>query len=499
MTIPDTAAVPQHGVGRLRSMPVRFAVVVILAACSASPTASPVVPTVSSTPPPSAAASQQVGLTWLYGEFGYQTSVLRVPLDYANPAGEQISIALARRPATDPANRIGTLVFLPGGPGDPGVEQLRTDFEALFTEPVRARFDIVAFDARGRPGGVFEPRVRCPFDDRQPPTTGDPRTGDLEKVVDAAAALAEACEEASGELLSFVGTDSIIQDVDRLREALHEESLSFQAISYGTFTGLHYAERYPDRVRAMILDAPLHPALDLLAWERDAVVTQQAVLDQLLAACAEDPACAFHVGGATRQAFDDLMAGFANGPIDGLSVLEAWAAVGLGLRDPAGLEVALAEAQGGDVDGMRDLADGVGDFDEIGYSLAVLCADQAGPRDVKAYLDLADELRPLAPDFAWTVASGVIACASWAVEGPSVAAPVQLNGVPPILILASTGDPSTPYPWAVALAGELDDASLVTRDGPGHGSAFLGNPCIDEISSTYLVALELPSTPVTCP
>lgn len=506
MTIPSWPISAWTRIGRRHATLACLAVVAILAGCSpASPTAPastsafpPPTPTAatSATPAPSATAGS--GLTWLYGEAGYETSVLRVPLDYAKPDSEQITIALARRPATDPAHRIGTLVFLPGGPGDSGIEPVRAWASPFFTEEVGARFDIVAFDARGNPAGLLDPKVRCPVDDPYETADFDPRTmTDLTEMAAWAKQFAAACEAGSGGILPFVGTENVIQDIDRLREALGEETLSFLGISYGTLTGLFYAERYPNRVRAMILDAPVDPALDLVTWYRNGTITDQGLLDAFLDACADDATCAFHSGGKTRQEFDGLMTRFAKGPIDGASVWEAWTSVSLGLRDPAWLATALAAARDGDTAAMRDMVEGLDDADRRGYGSALTCVDTDAPRDVDALVELFEELRPGAPDFAW-MASGGLDCAFWPVETQRPAGPIRAAGAPTMLVVGSTLDPSTPYAWAESVAAELDSGALVTRDGHGHGSTFLGNACIDGITNAYLIELTVPATGTTC-
>jgi pimeloyl-ACP methyl ester carboxylesterase len=291
-------------------------------ATPANGSALPTVEPASGAPSPSG----PTGLTWLDVAPGFRTSVLRVPLDYADPDGEQVPIAIARLEAGDPARRIGTLVYLPGGPGDPGVADLRDHAAILFTDAVRERFDIVSFDARGNPAqdlqgdptDVLEPNVHCPLEGELPDIVGDPRTA-ADVAGQARAAdrlLAEACTAGSGDILPLIGTANVVQDIDRLREALDEDRLSFVGISYGTVTDQRYAERYPDRVRAMILDAPVDLAADGPAAARETATTRQRLFDAFLAACAIDPTCAIG-DGRPRESFEALVARLAAAPIDG--------------------------------------------------------------------------------------------------------------------------------------------------------------------------------------
>jgi len=470
---------------------------------SAPPTGASAGPTVTPTAP-SASASPEAGLTWLYGTLGFKTSVLRVPLDYADAEGEQIAIAIARLEASDPERRIGTLVYLPGGPGDEGVAALRDHAEILFTDAVRERFDIVAFDARGNPaldlGGdptdFLEPNVHCPVARELPDIAGDPRTA--EDLVDQAGTwdrlLADACAVGSGEILPLIGTANVVQDIDRLREALGEDQLSFIGISYGTVTGQRYAERYPERVRAMILDAPVDLAADGRAAARQSATTSQRLFDAFLAACAIDAACAIHNDGRPREAFEALVARLAAEPLDGISAADLWTIVAVGLRQPDQLDEYLAAIVAGDTAFAVALLQLFAEPDCLGYGTAMNCLDR--DLSVVAGDDLA-ALRAAAPDFAW-LAEVNDPCPAWQLALAPPAAPVRATGAPPILVLGSTGDPSTPYAWAEAVAGQLDAGVLLTRVGDGHGSVYVDDPCIDRLTDAYLIDLATPPPGTRC-
>jgi len=407
----------------------------------------------------------------------------------------------ARLEAADPAQRIGTLVYLPGGPGDEGVAALRDGAEFLFTDAVRERFDIVAFDARGNPVDFLEPNVHCTIDGELPDIVGDPRTlavADLLEQVDARdRRLADACAAGSGEILPLIGTANVVQDIDRLREALGEDQLSFVGISYGTVTGQRYAERYPGRVRAMILDAPVDLAADASAAMKLAANTVQRLFDGFLAACSTDPTCAIHNDGRPREAFNALVARLAAAPLDGISAADLWTVLSIGLRQPDQLDEQLATIAAGDTVSTVALLQRLGDPDVLGYLTAMNCTDREFPRtDALIAEDLAT-LRTEAPDFAWIAAGGGL-CGDWRLAAPPPAAPVRAAGAPPILVIGSTGDPSTPYAWAEAVAGALDSGVLLTRVGTNHGSIYLDNPCIDRLTDAYLLNLEAPASGTRC-
>jgi hypothetical protein len=88
-------------------------------------------------------------LVWVDCGAGLQCATARVPLDYDNPNGPRISLALIRLPAGDPSRRIGSLILGAGGPGESGVDIVRGFGRFLGTEELRARFDVVGFGPRG--------------------------------------------------------------------------------------------------------------------------------------------------------------------------------------------------------------------------------------------------------------------------------------------------------------------------------------------------------------
>jgi pimeloyl-ACP methyl ester carboxylesterase len=495
-----------HGAGRktdrLRAALAGATVMLLVLGCSpggsetpsALPAGESAMPTAMSTAPP-ASPSPEAGLTWLYGTLGFRTSVLRVPLDYEDPDGEQIAISIARLDAGDPARRIGTLVYLPGGPGDPGVDALRSSADLLFTEAVRERFDIVAFDARGLPASALKPNVRCPEEGEQPEIAGDPRTApDLRaQVLAHERLLAEACAAGSGEILPLIGTANVVQDIDRLREALGEDQLSFVGISYGTVTGQRYAERYPERVRAMILDAPVDLAADGPSAARESATTLQGIFDAFLAGCATDPTCAIN-NGQPRESFDALVAQLAAAPVDGISAGDLWTIIVFGLREPDQLDEQLTAVAAGDTASAVALLQLISEPDRAGYATAMNCID----RDLSAVAgdDLA-ALRAAAPDFAW-LAEASDPCPAWRLPAPPPATPIRATGAPPILVLGSTEDPATPHAWAEAVAEQLDAGVLLTRVGGGHGSVYLDDPCIDRLTDAYLIDLATPLPGTRC-
>ena len=453
-------------------------------------------------------------LAWEACGGGFECTVLEVPLVEGDPAQGTVPLALTRLPAADRVNRVGSIVVNPGGPGLSAVDHLQAAWTSTLPV-VRERFDLVAFDPRAV--GRSSP-LRCASTaelDRYfalDPTPDGP--DELTALAQGAGALATACARGAGRLLGHLSTAAAVGDLEAVRVAVGDERLTYLGYSYGTTIGAGYLDRFPDRVRAMVLDSPIPASL---TW--DEVLTGQAVgferaLSAFLADCART-ACAFHrvVGGDLDVAYDRLLASVEDAPLPGdrtrtVGPGEAFLGVIAALYDqdsgwPA-LAAALAAAAQGDGTPLLALADGYLGRGLEGYStvseanLAVSCSDRPWPDDPGAYDALGQRLAERAPRFGRAVALAGLSCAAWPAKPDAVPAPVTGEGAPPVLVLGTTGDPATPYAWAVELAGRLDDAVLLTARGQEHTVYDVDGPsCVVEAVDAYLLTLEVPE-PVRC-
>ena len=125
------------------------------------------------------------------------------------------------------------------------------------------------------------------------------------------------------------------------------------------------------------------------------------------------------------------------------------------------------------------------------------CLDFQAPTDVATYTSWAARLKATAPHFAQMIAYNDLPCAFWPVPAERTPGPVSAAGAPPIVVVGTTGDPATPYAWAVALAKELDSGVLITRKGEGH-TGFEVSPCVQRSVDAYLVDLTVPRKGLTC-
>lgn len=445
---------------------------------------------------------------------GFQCGTVLVPLDYAQPGAGRLQLAVVRLAALDSAHRIGSLVVNPGGPGESGTDFVRDGAQILFSKEIRQRFDIVGFDPRGV--NLSSP-VRCVDDlehflafDLTPDTPAE-----LAALLEGERTFAEGCQRRNGDLLPFLGTENVARDLDRIRAALGDAKLTYIGFSYGTLIGSLYAQAFPERIRALVLDGVVDPTLDLAHLREAQAVAFEGALKRFLADCARNTTCAFYHGGKPGPALDALMRRIEKEPLPVTSIRDkrdvgpgyAWGAVlgALYARQtwPI-LAEALATAEQGDGSLLLLLSDPLnGRSANGGYSnlvdanRAVTCLDFPGPRDPAAYEAEAKRWAREAPHFGALVAYSSIGCAFWPVPPGRQPAAVSAPNAPPIVLIGTTGDPATPYAWAVALNHQLSSSVLITRKGEGHtGYAF--SACVQAAANAYLLDLTVPEVGLTC-
>ena len=291
---------------------------------------------------------------------------------------------MARLPATDPDARIGTLITNPGGPGGSGVDFLGND--GPFNDEVNRRFDIVSWDPRGV-GATAPLQCGSGFADTFLSTDLAPRDAAGRAALEQSlAAAVETCTAADPSLLAHIGTDAAVADLEAIRLALGGDPITYVGFSYGTLIGLRYAQRFPDDLRAMVLDGVVDPEQDL----GEQLVASAASLDRALAeildACGPD--CP--ITGDPQQAYRDLAEAVRTTPLrtgDGNDV--SFNAVGM-----AGLAVtydeelhapfyeAIAQGQRGDGNLFDLFAQGFVDDFDLGPTFAVNCLDLPHPTTV---------------------------------------------------------------------------------------------------------------------
>ncbi|MGW0708516.1 alpha/beta hydrolase [Streptomyces sp. NPDC002643] len=440
-----------------------------------------------------------------YGEGTFECATIEVPVDWERPHGDTIDLALARRRASDPGKRIGSLLVNPGGPGAPGVE-FALSAPVSFSPELLERFDIVGFDPRGI--GRSDP-VKCDEelivaqDESLYPTDAE----SFDALGRANRALGESCRAHTGPLVDHMDTASVVRDMEAIRVGLGEERISYLGVSYGTGIGQQYAERYPDRVRAMVLDSNMNHSLDSWGLQKTRAVAVEETFGQFADWCARTPSCALY-GRDVRALYDSLYRRAAAGELvlpDG----DVWTAERMQrtafgfLRSPLDwfrFAQVLAEWDDPEATAARSLRSS-GTPAEFAY-FPVLCQDY--DLDLPSYAALAgyrSRLARLAPvtrysHLGWTDLTG---CQEWPTRVANPPHRLRVDGTPPILLTNSRYDAATPYSWAVDTARQIGvEAVLLTYDGSGHGT-YWSSPCVRGAVDTYLVTLETPRKGTHCP
>lgn len=454
------------------------------------------------------------------GATSFRCATLTVPVSYAHSSGPSLGIAVAELPATGP-HPVGDLVMNPGGPGASGVQFLEQQ-GASFPAALRRSFNLVSFDPRGI--GSSDP-VRCvgPAGLRRllalDPAPVD--AAEVRPVVAATKAFVAACvAHTSHALLENVGTDVTARDLDRLRAALGQQKLDYLGFSYGTFLGERYAADFPHRVRAMVLDGVVDPAMSTAATDLSQAKGFELDLHDFFAWCPTNGACRGELGADPRAAYDRLFSELSSGtniPAYLKARFGGTQQVDLGVAE-TGLDAALyaeadwpylAQGIAGALRGNASLLAALAD-DYIGlqpdgsYSnlvaanAAISCVDRPGPRSLRAIEQLSRTLAKAAPDFGASIAWSSLTCAYWPIPPQGKVGPIRAAGSPTILVVGSTGDPATPYPQAVAVAHQLAHAVLLTRSGPGH-TAYFSSACVRARVDRYLLTLQAPPPGTVCP
>jgi pimeloyl-ACP methyl ester carboxylesterase len=434
-----------------------------------------------------------------------ECGTLAVPLDHGDPASATVEMAVYRAPALRGAAE-GTVVLVPGGPGASGADLLRpSDF--TFVE-LRTSHDLVTFDARGV--GATLP-VDCQAEPERVARgslDATPRTPDEEQaLLSAWTTFAEECERTSGDALAFAGGRDVARDLDVLRAALDEKSLTLHAMSYGTLAATEYARSFPGRVARLVLDAPrTASSLADPAAQEQMVEAAEATLDDALATCFDNPFLPCPLGGtpaAARSRVEALLTGLDESPVDlgpaGLLTRERavdalWGALA---RGPSAWESAarwLGRAAKGDWSELAaQVVPSVGDPSPDG-PVATRCTDLGGSAlDLVAVRERAVDHAARFPVFGETAAWWAVRCAGWPV-GPTLATkarPGPLVGAGTVLVVTSTGDPLTPPAFPAATAHLLGGARVLTYSGSEH-LAYAASPCVRYVVNGFLVSGVLP-------
>ncbi|WP_328873709.1 alpha/beta hydrolase [Streptomyces sp. NBC_00287] len=437
----------------------------------------------------------------------WQCATLKVPLDWAEPEGETIGIALIRAKATGD-DRIGSLLFNFGGPGGSGVSMM--PYYSTTASKLHERYDLVSFDPRGV---AASEGVRCRGDkeiqaaetvDATPDTAAE-ETAFFKDAGD----FGKGCAKSAGKLMAHVSTTDTARDMDLMRQVLGDKKMHYFGISYGTELGGVYAHLFPENVGRLVLDAVVDPSADTVDHAKNQARGFQRALNNYLKSTGQDPE------EGTRKIADLLERIDAN-PLPTPSerkLTQTLAVTGIVLplyseSSWPTLTSALEAAEAGDGSELLTLADGYNERDTTGsygtttHSQRVIsCLDAKQRPTVEETKKLLPEFEKISPVFGtflgWDTAGW---CHDWPVPGQHDSPEVSAPGAEPVLVVGNTGDPATPYEGARKMADELgkDVGVVLTWKGEGHGAYGSGSDCVDSTVDDYLLSGTVPKDGKVC-
>ncbi|MGD8168299.1 alpha/beta hydrolase [Herbiconiux sp. P16] len=455
-------------------------------------------------------------LDWESCDAGFLCATATAPLDWSNPGGDTVSLALIKKPASG-GTKLGTLFVNPGGPGGSAYDFVQQSADYAAHPSLQGSYDLIGYDPRGT---GHSDAVHCLTDKERDAYLYDIIPGErgsqewIDAYTAAAKDFADKCAQNTGPLLEFIDTESTTHDLDMLRAVVGDPKLNYLGYSYGTFLGAQYAENFPDKVGRMVLDG----AEDPTSSGFDISISQAAGFENALKAylqdCVSTSGCWFD--GTADEALtkvQQLLAQVEQSPLratDGreLGASNLLTAIFYPLYNQGNwpyLDQLFSSVENGDADFAFQLADEYNSRNSDGTYRdnliesfnAISCADYPAVTDPAAVAEQNAELVQASPTVGpyWTY--GDITCSQWEYPSRRVPAPVTAAGSGPILVVGTTGDPATPYKWAQALAGQLENGHLVTFQGEGH-TAYNSSTCVADVVDAYFLDGTVPSSDPNC-
>lgn len=448
-----------------------------------------------------------------------QCAKVLVPLEWRNPTGPQIGLAIVRHSAGKPKARIGTLFFNPGGPGVSGVSTVREAGDEL-DRFGGGRFDIVSWDPRGTGASTH---ARC-FTNRKAlakfwgdlgvPTTASASPAYLRKTIE----FAHRCGDVSGSLLPNISTAETARDLDYLRELLGEQRVTYLGWSYGSFLGTTYANMFPTRVRAMLLDGIVDPTA-YVAGREPALANGEADADlvfgkfESLCDGAGRARCALAGNEPAARGIARLIARLERAPLSAPSAPGARLSYGdflttlfLKVRSPdqwPQLAKDIHAAENGNGSALEIAAQAIrlpSGYEQLEAPIAIACADSPAQNPPQAWREVTHRLTTISfiygPLTSWWLWAP---CASWPVASADrYTGPWNASTKTPILLISTRYDPNTPFANGPRLQRLLGNAVLLTHDGYGHTSTADPSACVERAEQRYLIDLIVPKRGSVC-
>ena len=451
---------------------------------------------------------------------GFTCAKVKVPLDYDNPGGETIEIAVKKRAAG--GESIGSLFINPGGPGGSGIE-LVDSAGSYFSKNLTSSYDVVGFDPRGVGASTA---VDCLTDaelDAERAGANDPATPSATATQERAQKMGETCasKTSTAGLLDHIDTISAAKDLDILRAVDGQQALTYLGFSYGTYLGATYAELFPASTGRMVLDGAVDPSLSAeelalgqakgfeaslrayvencqssklgcpLSGDVDSGVSQ---VREFLESTKTAP---IPTSDSKRPLTYDLA---VYGVLGSMYQTRTWPSLTLGLSQAMGKE---GKPDGSSLLKLADLvssreSDGTYSNNGAEALMAVNCLDYPVQGDNASWEENAKAVKEASPTFGSQLLYPDAYCQGWGHTSSRKREKITASGAAPILVVGTTGDPATPYAWSQALADQLESGQLMTWKGNGHTAYGRSNDCVKKAVDTYLLNGTLPDKGLTC-
>ena len=485
---------------------------------------------------------------------GFQCAKVTVPLDYSQPDGQTIEIAMKKHLATGSTRR-GTLFANPGGPGYSGVDMVENN-ETEFSPTLNQAYDIIGFDPRGvgsstaitcddgagqqpagaaqggmgvddpLPGSLIADAVGddpTPFRDAQDPAADGGAEGNISfptlideitKDFKQEEANCAAHTKPAG-LLDHVDTVSVARDLDVLRALSGDQKLNYLGFSYGTYLGAIYADLFPDNTGRMVLDGAVDPTLSLGGRAAGQAKGFETSLRTYVEQCQSGQAVQEGQGcpltGDADAGVQQIRALITSADQTPLKTADLNVTVdGRTIRSVVrrflysseywplltyALDQAITQKDGSYVQVLYGRAT-AGSSTPTFY--AVNCQDIPVQGDVTSWEKEYRQNLQSSPTFGAALSNQDARCRAWGHNGTRKPAPIHAKGAAPILVVGTTGDPATPYAWSQALADQLESGRLLTWEGNGHTAYGRSGSCIHNAVDAYLISGTVPEPGLTC-
>jgi pimeloyl-ACP methyl ester carboxylesterase len=414
---------------------------------------------------------------------------LQVPLDFAHPNGQKITLELTNTPHQGSGPAKGDILVNPGGPGGGGALYGPRVY-AQNSAPMQAAYNVIGFDPRGV--GFSTPHLTCDvnYSNAPRPEYGTGGKHDDQVWLDKSKAYADSCaanfgKGAAVDLLDHIKTIDSIHDMDVIRAALGHKKLDYYGASYGTYLGQTYATVFPTHVGRFVLDGNVNPKHVWYRTQLDQDVAFDKNLDYYFGWISRFDST-YHLGttqAAVTKYFFDLEAQLAEHPV---TFTSGGSTVAVGpdelvdniqnagyTRSQARWNLyahALSAFKAGDVATFAGTfgAQTTGGADDNLFAVynAVQCSDTQWPQSFARWQADAVRVNKDSPFLTWGNVWFNAPCLYWPAKPGNLIDVGHTRDLPRnILMFQATDDAATPYKGALELHKVLRGSHLVVQDG----------------------------------